>query len=130
MNQLLHRIALLSLPVLLGACVDAKQATAPPAPPEVTVVAVHRQAVPVTTELPGRTSPYLVAQVRARVDGIVQKRDFTEGGEVTASQRLYQIDPAPYQASLDSATASLQKATANLAATAAQADRYKVLVAA
>jgi len=84
----------------------------------------------VTTELPGRTSPYLVAQVRARVDGIVQKRDFTEGGEVTASQRLYQIDPAPYQASLDSATASLQKATANLAATAAQAERYKVLVAA
>jgi membrane fusion protein (multidrug efflux system) len=108
----------------------------PPAPgnatpaPQVSVVTVHRGTVPVTTELPGRTSPYLVAQVRARVDGIVQTRDFTEGGEVRAGQRLYQIDPAPYQASLDGATASLQKAAANLASTSAQAERYKVLVGA
>jgi membrane fusion protein (multidrug efflux system) len=94
------------------------------------VVTVHRGTVPVTTELPGRTSPYLVAQVRARVDGIVQRRDFTEGSVVTAAQRLYQIDPAPYQASFDSATASLEKANANLASTTAQAERYKVLVAA
>jgi membrane fusion protein (multidrug efflux system) len=94
------------------------------------VVTVHRGTVPVTTELPGRTSPYLVAQVRARVDGIVQRRDFTEGSVVTAAQRLYQIDPAPYRASFDSATASLEKANANLASTTAQAERYKVLVAA
>jgi membrane fusion protein, multidrug efflux system len=86
--------------------------------------------VPITTELPGRTSAFLVAQVRARVDGIVLKRDFKEGGEVKAGQRLYQIDPAPYIAALNSATASLQKAEANLAATTAQAERYKVLVAA
>jgi membrane fusion protein (multidrug efflux system) len=98
--------------------------------PQVSVVTVHRGTVPVTTELPGRTSPYLVAQVRARVDGIVQRRDFTEGSVVTAGQRLYQIDPAPYQASLDSATASLEKANANLASTTAQAERYKVLVGA
>ena len=98
--------------------------------PQVSVVTVHRGTVPVTTELPGRTSPYLVAQVRARVDGIVQRRDFTEGSVVTAAQRLYQIDPAPYQASFDSATASLEKANANLASTTAQAERYKVLVAA
>jgi membrane fusion protein (multidrug efflux system) len=98
--------------------------------PQVSVVTVHRGAVPVTTELPGRTSPYLVAQVRARVDGIVQKRDFTEGSEVVAGQRLYRIDPAPYLASLDSAAASLKKATANLASTTAQAERYQVLVSA
>ncbi|HEX9431164.1 MAG TPA: efflux RND transporter periplasmic adaptor subunit [Burkholderiales bacterium] len=128
MKRLLHRLALLSIPVLLGACVDAKQAKAPPAPPEVTVVAVHKQAVPVTTELPGRTSPYLVAQVRARVDGIVLQRGFTEGSDVKASQRLYQIDPAPYRAALDSAKAAEQKAQANLVSTTALAERYKILL--
>jgi membrane fusion protein (multidrug efflux system) len=71
-----------------------------------------------------------VAQVRARVDGIVQRREFTEGGEVKAGQRLYKIDPAPYLASLNSAKAALAKAEANLASTTAQANRYKVLVAA
>jgi membrane fusion protein (multidrug efflux system) len=86
--------------------------------------------VPITIELPGRTSAYLVAQVRARVDGIVLKREFKEGGDVKAGQRLYQIDPAPYIAALNSATASLQKAEANLASTTAQTERYKVLVAA
>ena len=102
-----------------------------PAPqvPEVSVVTVQRGNVPITTELPGRTSAYLVAQVRARVDGIVLKREFKEGSEVKAGQRLYQIDPAPYIAALNSATASLQKAEANLASTTAQAERYKVLVA-
>ena len=128
MNQLLQRIALLSMPVLLGACVQAKQTPAPQ-PPEVTVVAVHKQAVPVTTELPGRTSPYLVAQVRARVDGIVLKRAFTEGGDVSARQALYQIDPAPYRALLDNAKAAEQKAQANLASTTALAERYKILLA-
>src|SRR5260370_22748183 len=115
------------MPVLLGACVQAKQA--PPAQPtEVTVVAVHKQAVSVTTELPGRTSPYLVAQVRARVDGIVLKRAFTEGGDVRARQALYQIDPAPYRAALDSAKAAEQKAQANLISTTALAERYKILL--
>jgi membrane fusion protein, multidrug efflux system len=118
------------LAVTLVACGRPPAASKATQAPQVSVVTVHRGTVPVTTELPGRTSPYLVAQVRARVDGIVQTRDFTEGGEVRAGQRLYQIDPAPYQASLDSATASLQKAAANLASTSAQAERYKVLVAA
>jgi membrane fusion protein (multidrug efflux system) len=128
MKKLLHRLALLSIPVLLGACVDAKQAKAPPAPPEVTVVAVHKQAVPVTTELPGRTSPFLVAQVRARVDGIVLQRGFAEGSDVKSKQRLYQIDPAPYRAALDSAKAAEQKAQANLVSTTALAERYKILL--
>jgi len=123
-------VAAAVLILTLAACSRAPAPGNPTPVPQVSVVTVHRGTVPVTTELPGRTSPYLVAQVRARVDGIVQTRDFTEGGEVRAGQRLYQIDPAPYQASLDSATASLQKAAANLASTSAQAERYKVLVAA
>jgi len=116
--------------MVLTGCGVANPAPASSTPPEVTVVTVHRGTVPIATELPGRTSAYLVAQVRARVDGIVLKREFKEGGEVKAGQRLYQIDPAPYVAALNSATASLQKAEANLASTTAQADRYKVLVGA
>jgi membrane fusion protein (multidrug efflux system) len=115
--------------MVLAGCGSAKPTVTSP-PPQVSVVTVHRGSVPITTELPGRTSAYLVAQVRARVDGIVLKREFKEGGEVKAGQRLYQIDPAPYVAALNSATASLQKAEANLASTTAQAERYKVLVGA
>jgi membrane fusion protein, multidrug efflux system len=128
MYQRLQRIALLGMLVLLGACVQAKQASAPAQPPEVTVLAVHRQAVPVTTDLPGRTSPFLVAQVRARVDGIVLKREFTEGTDVKPGEQLYQVDPAPYRAALDSAKATAQKAQANLASTTALAERYKILI--
>ena len=116
--------------IVLAGCGSAKPATTTPQPPDVSVVTVHPGPVPITIELPGRTNPFLVAQVRARVDGIVLKRDFKEGGDVKTGQRLYQIDPAPYIAALNSATASLQKAEANLASTTAQAERYKVLVAA
>ncbi len=125
MNRTLYLLAAL---VVLGGCVDAKEAPQAPQPPEVSVVTVRKSAVPVVTELPGRTSAYLVAQVRARVDGIVLKREFKEGGDVKAGQRLYQIDPAPYRATLDSALGALQKAQANLAAMSAQAERYKILI--
>ena len=128
MYQQLQRVAFLALPVLLGACVQAKQAPAPAQPPEVTVVTVRQQPVPVTTDLPGRTSPFLVAQVRARVDGIVLQREFTEGTDVKSGEQLYQIDPAPYRAALDSAKATAQKAQAALASANALAERYKVLI--
>ena len=115
--------------LLIAGC--GKKSAAPPAPtPEVGVVTVEPTAVPVITELPGRTSAYLVAEVRARVDGIVLRREFKEGSEVKAGQRLYKIDPAPYEAALANAKAALAKAQANLATTRAQAERYKVLVAA
>jgi membrane fusion protein (multidrug efflux system) len=97
---------------------------------QVSVTTVHPGQVPITMDLPGRTAASVVAQVRARVDGIVQTRDFKEGGDVKAGQRLYQIDPAPYVAALNSAKASLQKAQANVASTSALVTRYKVLVAA
>jgi membrane fusion protein (multidrug efflux system) len=114
--------------IALTSCSPSKHATPHSPTPEVTVVTVQRTSVPVTTELPGRTSAYLIAQVRARVDGIVQKRTFQEGADVNANQPLYQIDPAPYRAALNSAEAAQQKAEANLATTTAQAGRYKVLV--
>jgi membrane fusion protein (multidrug efflux system) len=100
----------------------------PPAPFEVGVVTMRPQSVAVTTVLPGRVSPFLMAEVRARVDGIVERREFEEGARVKAGQLLYQIDPAPYQAALDSANATLQRAQANLAATQANAQRLKALV--
>ncbi|MFM0175931.1 efflux RND transporter periplasmic adaptor subunit [Paraburkholderia sediminicola] len=115
--------------VLLAAC-GPKQSAPPQQTPEVGVVTVQPTAVPVVTELPGRTSAFLVAQVRARVDGIVLRREFTEGSQVKAGQRLYKIDPAPYIATLNNAKATLAKAQANLASVTAQANRYKVLVAA
>jgi len=120
-------LTVVSTALLLGACSKAQTPSAPQAP-QVSVVTVHRTTVPVTLELSGRTTPYLVAQVRARVDGIVQKRDYKEGSDVKAGQRLYKIDPAPYIATLNSAKASLEKSQANLVAMKAQAERYKTLV--
>ena len=126
---LLRSICVATAALALAAC-GQKQSAPPQQTPEVGVITVEPTPVPVLTELPGRTSAFLVAQVRARVDGIVQRREFTEGSEVKAGQRLYKIDPAPYLASLNSAKAALAKAEANLASTTAQANRYKVLVAA
>jgi membrane fusion protein (multidrug efflux system) len=116
--------------LLVSGCGSSKHDAPAAQPPEVAVVTVHRASVSVTSELPGRTSAYLVAQVRARVDGVVMKREFTEGSDVKANQRLYRIDPAPYRAALDSAVAMLQKAQANLASATALAERYKILIGA
>jgi membrane fusion protein (multidrug efflux system) len=120
--------------LLLAACGAKEGAPAaggarPARPPaEVGVVVVTPQPIALQTELPGRVSPLRVAQVRARVNGVVLKRLFNEGSEVKSGQALYQIDAASYQANMDSAQASLGKAQANLTQTAAQADRYKPLV--
>jgi len=97
-------------------------------PPEVSVVEVKPQRVAITTELPGRTSAYLVAEVRPQVGGIIQKRFFTEGSDVKAGDVLYQIDPATYQAAWDSAKAQLARAEANISTTRVRAERYKELV--
>ncbi|MCA1326542.1 efflux RND transporter periplasmic adaptor subunit [Herbaspirillum sp. alder98] len=89
------------------------------------VVKTQRQAV--TTELPGRTTAYLAADIRPQVGGIIQKRLFKEGATVKAGQPLYQIDPSTYQAALDSAKASLLKAEATLASSRLKAQRYAEL---
>jgi membrane fusion protein (multidrug efflux system) len=119
--------ALATVLVLAGCSQADKSPSAKPAP-EVSVITAHRESIPITIELPGRTSPFLIAQVHARVDGIVQRRTFQEGADVKAGQLLYQIDPAPYRATLNSAQAAQQKAEANLANASAQLERYKVLV--
>jgi RND family efflux transporter MFP subunit len=95
---------------LLSACKSATSSAPAQAPPEVGVITVQPGSVSLFTELPGRTSPLLVAEVRPQVSGILLKRLFVEGTEVKAGQVLYQIDPAPYQAVVDQAEASLESA--------------------
>lgn len=102
-------------------------ASAPP-PAEVGVVTVALRDVGLLTELPGRLEASRVAQVRARAAGILQQRLFTEGSNVRAGQPLFRIDSAPYQATYQSAQASLARAQANLAQAAALAERYQPLV--
>lgn len=96
--------------------------------PVVGVIEAKAESVPVTVELPGRTSPYLVAEVRPQVTGIVKERLFKEGSDVKAGQDLYRIDPSIYQAAHDSARAALARSEANLEATRLKAERYAELV--
>ncbi len=105
-----------------------RQAPPPQGPVEVSTVTVHAQRVLLTTELPGRTCAYLVAEIRPQVNGIIQKRVFEEGKDVREGSLLYQIDPAPYQAAYDQATATLAAAEANLPATRSRAERLAGLV--
>jgi membrane fusion protein (multidrug efflux system) len=101
------------LPLLLASgCGQGKDGAAAPAPPapEVATVTVQTEQIVLTTELPGRTSAYSVAEIRPQVGGIIQKRLFEEGAEIQAGQVLYQIDPAPLQAAHDNAAANLAAA--------------------
>ncbi|MEO8081902.1 MAG: efflux RND transporter periplasmic adaptor subunit [Caldimonas sp.] len=101
-----------------------------PPPAEVGVITVEPKPVGLVTELPGRLEASRVAQVRARVAGIVLKRLFTEGSDVRAGQALFRIDSAPYQTVVASAQAALSRAKANATQATAQAERYKPLLAA
>lgn len=121
--------AVLICGLTLTACNRPAKTAAPPPTPEVATVTVARQSVSLTTELPGRTSAFRVAEIRPQVNGLIQKRLFTEGADVTAGQELYQIDPAPFQAALDNATAALGRAEANLPAVRSRAERFKEALA-
>jgi membrane fusion protein, multidrug efflux system len=100
-------MALASVVVLSG-CENGHGQQAAPAPvPEVATVTIEAQPVELTTELPGRTSAYFVAEIRPQVHGIIQKRLFDEGSDIRAGDVLYQIDPAPFQAAYDNAAANL-----------------------
>jgi membrane fusion protein (multidrug efflux system) len=99
-----------------------------PPPAMVSVITVGAEPVSNISELPGRIEAVRTAEVRARVGGIVQKRIFTEGGEVRAGQPLYQIDAAPFQAAANNAEAVLARAEANLGLATTKVNRYKGLV--
>ena len=122
----------LSILGLLIAAISAScsRTQAPPASvPEVATVTIAPQPVLLTTDLPGRTSPFLIAEVRPQVNGLIQKRLFTEGSDVQAGQELYQIDPAPFQAAFDAAMAALGRAEASLPAIRLKAARLKEALA-
>ncbi len=130
-------LAALALSVLLlPGCGRKQQAGGPPAggpggpggPPEVGVLTIATSPVTLTQDLPGRTSALRVAEVRARVNGIVQKRLFREGSDVKEGDPLYQIDPAPYEAALKNAEGTLARAEANVVSTKAQAERSRKLL--
>jgi membrane fusion protein (multidrug efflux system) len=123
--------AVTALCVGLAGCKDKQsQAAVPPPKPSVDVVTLHAQPVKLITELPGRTSPYRTAEVRPQVYGIILKRLFTEGDTVRAGQQLYQIDPAPYEASLASAQATLLHAQASVKTAQSIVSRFRPLAAA
>ncbi|WP_224982091.1 efflux RND transporter periplasmic adaptor subunit [Geomonas agri] len=127
--HLLSVVVVLSGSLLLAGCGKKQQQAGPPmGPPEVGVIEVKPQRVALTTELPGRTSPFLIAEVRPQVSGIILKRVFTEGSDVKAGQVLYQIDPATYQAAYASAKASEARAEANVLPAKLKEERFRELV--
>jgi membrane fusion protein (multidrug efflux system) len=121
--DLTRQLAPVSALALFGCGHKPAPTSASPPPPKVSVVTVTAQSVPVTTELPGRVAALRMAEVRPQVSGIVLRRLFVEGGEVEAGQQLYQIDPAPYEASCHSAVAAAASARS-------LAERYRLLAAA
>jgi membrane fusion protein (multidrug efflux system) len=132
----LTRIAACTLTALalLSACGSKDAAQAGPGAgakmpaPQVGVITTKFQQVALETELPARVEAIRVAEVRARVNGVVLKRLFTEGSMVKQGQSLFQIDPEPYQAQVNSAQAALGRAQASQASAAATVERYKPLV--
>jgi membrane fusion protein (multidrug efflux system) len=115
---------LLALALLLA---SPSRADTPP-PPEVGIVTLESADVVLTTELPGRVVPSLIAEVRPRVNGIIEERLFTEGGQIERGQLLYRLDAALYQAAYNSAKAALARDEAALSTAKLKADRYKRLI--
>ncbi len=108
---------------------DQKNQGAQRPAPEVGVVTIKTQSVDLTTELPGRAAPFMVAEIRPQVNGIIQERLFEEGAMVAAGQVLYQIDPAQFEAVHAAAKASLKRSQSNLPSVQARAERYRELLA-
>jgi membrane fusion protein (multidrug efflux system) len=125
-------VALAAISLTLAACGQGQGGAAgmgAGGPSDVGVVVVRTEPVNLSTELSGRTSAYLISEVRPQVSGIVKARLFQEGGYVRAGQPLYQIDPATYQAAYNSAAAGLAQAQAAYTAAKLKADRFGALVA-
>jgi membrane fusion protein (multidrug efflux system) len=120
------RFGILFFALLIGAC--SKQGPQTQSPPEVTVFVAQASAIANITEVPGRVQAVRTAQVRARVNGIVQRRLYTEGSDVRAGQKLFQIDPREASANLHAAEAAMVRAEATEANAAHDVERYKGLV--
>lgn len=118
---------LLLAALLAGGC--AQEAPPAPPPPEVSIITVAPHAITNMVELPGRIQAVRTSEVRARVDGIVQRRLYEEGSDVRAGQPLFSIDPRPLRASLNAVQASLARAQATAANAAQDVARYQGLVA-
>lgn len=121
-------IALICLAASMAGCNESSVGAPPAHSPEVGVFTVVSEPLAMTTVLPGRTAAYQVAEVRPQVSGLIQKRLFVEGANVKAGTSLYQIDPATYEAAVNSAKAALAKARANLLTSQPKVLRYKELV--
>jgi len=113
---------------LLSGCNDNSDGAKKAAAPEVSVYQVKAAPLAVTTELPGRTEAFRIAEVRPQVSGIILRRNFVEGADITAGQSLYQIDPATYQADYASAQGDLAKAQAAAKIAHLTVKRYQPLV--
>ena len=125
----LAAVLMISGSLALTGCDENKsQAAGQQQAPEVGVVTLKSEPLKVTTELPGRTSSFRVAEVRPQVSGIILKRNFVEGSDIKAGESLYQIDPATYQAAYDSAKGDLAQAEANAQIAALTVKRYKPLL--
>ncbi|NHB92585.1 efflux RND transporter periplasmic adaptor subunit [Photorhabdus cinerea] len=126
----LATVLVLSGSLALSGCndKDSQQAAGNQQAPEVGIVTLKTEPLMVTTELPGRTSAFRIAEVRPQVGGIILQRNYEEGNDVKAGTSLYQIDPATYQAAYDSAKADLAKAQANAEITRLTVNRYKPLL--
>jgi membrane fusion protein, multidrug efflux system len=127
-----NRAVLIIVAVILVVCLipgcGEKKRGGPMPMPEVAVITIQPKPVVTTTELAGRTSANLVAEVRPQVGGIIQKRLFTEGSDVQAGQALFQIDPALYKSALNNASAALARSEANLSALQLRANRLRELL--
>lgn len=124
----LTAVLMLSGSLLLTGCNDGNEQKGQQSAPEVGVVTLKAEPLNITTELPGRTSAYRIAEVRPQVGGIILKRNFVEGSDIQAGSSLYQIDPATYQAAYDSARGDLAKAEAAANIARLTVNRYKTLV--
>jgi membrane fusion protein (multidrug efflux system) len=121
-------VALLAAAAYLLIANRMPPASPPPPPTPVGVIVITEQPVTLSTELPGRTSPFETSDVRPQVDGIIRSRLFTEGDYVRAGQPLYRIDPVTYEARVANARAALAKARASTIAADSQVKRYAELV--
>ena len=129
-RALTRAVLCMLLSLMLLACEEGgKGAPGSSGPREVVIIKLEPRREVYTTALAGRIASFQVAEVRPQVGGILQQRLFTEGADVKAGQALYQIDPATYEAALDSAQAALMKAEANVTPARLKAERFRELLA-